>query len=117
METFHATVAFLTGLVVGSFLNVVIWRLPRGESLIVRFDEPTSISSLNLLQPINQARNRFITKVDLVFDDDDTLQVELDDSSREPPGQLLEFPERTVEKLEIEIVQGNASRKVTPWVL
>jgi len=33
METFHAGVAFLAGLVIGSFLNVVIWRLPRGESL------------------------------------------------------------------------------------
>jgi len=33
MEAFHASVAFLFGLVVGSFLNVVIWRLPRGENL------------------------------------------------------------------------------------
>jgi leader peptidase (prepilin peptidase)/N-methyltransferase len=33
METFHSVVAFLTGLVVGSFLNVVIHRLPRGENL------------------------------------------------------------------------------------
>lgn len=33
MEAFHATVALLFGLVVGSFLNVVIWRLPRGENL------------------------------------------------------------------------------------
>jgi leader peptidase (prepilin peptidase)/N-methyltransferase len=33
MEAFHATVACLFGLVVGSFLNVVIWRLPRGENL------------------------------------------------------------------------------------
>ncbi len=33
METFHATVAFVTGLMVGSFLNVVVWRLPRGENL------------------------------------------------------------------------------------
>ncbi|MGE0192015.1 MAG: A24 family peptidase [Planctomycetota bacterium] len=30
---FHAVVATVAGLVVGSFLNVVIWRLPRGESL------------------------------------------------------------------------------------
>ena len=33
METFHATVAFVTGLMVGSFLNVVVWRLPRGQNL------------------------------------------------------------------------------------
>lgn len=33
METFHATVAFITGLMVGSFLNVVIYRLPLGRNL------------------------------------------------------------------------------------
>ena len=30
---FSATVATLAGLMIGSFLNVVIWRLPRGENL------------------------------------------------------------------------------------
>lgn len=33
IEIFHASVALITGLMVGSFLNVVIWRLPRGENL------------------------------------------------------------------------------------
>ena len=32
-ENFRLIVSFLCGLVVGSFLNVVIWRLPRGENL------------------------------------------------------------------------------------
>jgi leader peptidase (prepilin peptidase)/N-methyltransferase len=27
-------VAFVLGLVVGSFLNVVLWRVPRGESIV-----------------------------------------------------------------------------------
>jgi leader peptidase (prepilin peptidase)/N-methyltransferase len=27
-------VAFVFGLVVGSFLNVVLWRVPRGESIV-----------------------------------------------------------------------------------
>ncbi|HZS03856.1 MAG TPA: prepilin peptidase [Blastocatellia bacterium] len=30
---FYAVVAFVFGLMVGSFLNVVIWRVPRGESI------------------------------------------------------------------------------------
>jgi leader peptidase (prepilin peptidase)/N-methyltransferase len=33
MEIFVLTVAGVAGLVVGSFLNVVIWRLPRGEMM------------------------------------------------------------------------------------
>ncbi len=33
MDVIHLVIALLFGLVVGSFLNVVIWRLPRGENL------------------------------------------------------------------------------------
>jgi leader peptidase (prepilin peptidase)/N-methyltransferase len=34
MEAFALAVAALAGMVVGSFLNVVVWRLPRGESVV-----------------------------------------------------------------------------------
>ncbi len=34
VETFELSVAFLTGLVIGSFLNVVIYRLPLGMDLV-----------------------------------------------------------------------------------
>ena len=34
MNAFTAVVAGLFGLVIGSFLNVVIWRVPRGESVV-----------------------------------------------------------------------------------
>ncbi len=34
MTTIFIVAAFILGAVVGSFLNVVIWRLPRGESLV-----------------------------------------------------------------------------------
>lgn len=34
MTTFAAVVCGLFGLLIGSFLNVVIWRVPRGESVI-----------------------------------------------------------------------------------
>jgi leader peptidase (prepilin peptidase) / N-methyltransferase len=34
MDPFVLSVAAITGTIVGSFLNVVIWRLPRGESLV-----------------------------------------------------------------------------------
>ncbi len=34
METVHLVYVLLFGMVVGSFLNVVAWRVPRGESII-----------------------------------------------------------------------------------
>src|SRR5690554_1442247 len=34
MDWFFALVSGLLGLLVGSFLNVVIWRVPRGESIV-----------------------------------------------------------------------------------
>lgn len=34
MSLFFASVAGILGLAVGSFLNVVIWRVPRGESIV-----------------------------------------------------------------------------------
>ncbi len=33
-HAFYIVFLFLLGACVGSFLNVVVWRLPRGESLI-----------------------------------------------------------------------------------
>jgi len=34
LYTYWAVMAFLFGAIVGSFLNVVVWRLPRGQSLV-----------------------------------------------------------------------------------
>jgi leader peptidase (prepilin peptidase)/N-methyltransferase len=34
LTAFVVVVAFVFGLVLGSFLNVVLWRVPRGESLV-----------------------------------------------------------------------------------
>jgi len=34
MDAYWITMLFLLGACVGSFLNVVVWRLPRGESIV-----------------------------------------------------------------------------------
>ena len=34
-STFVVVVAFVLGTVIGSFLNVVLWRMPRHESIVV----------------------------------------------------------------------------------
>jgi prepilin signal peptidase PulO-like enzyme (type II secretory pathway) len=34
LDTFLIVIAFVLGALVGSFLNVVLWRVPRGESIV-----------------------------------------------------------------------------------
>ncbi len=34
VDTFWILMAFVLGALVGSFLNVVLWRVPRGESIV-----------------------------------------------------------------------------------
>ena len=34
LDAFVIVIAFVFGLLVGSFLNVVLWRVPRGESIV-----------------------------------------------------------------------------------
>ena len=34
LDAFVIGIAFVSGLLVGSFLNVVLWRVPRGESVV-----------------------------------------------------------------------------------
>ncbi|MGI9579209.1 MAG: alpha-(1-_3)-arabinofuranosyltransferase domain-containing protein, partial [Microthrixaceae bacterium] len=75
------------------------WRVgafdePRGEFLEVELDEPITVSELNLLQRQPPA-DRWITEVELLFDDDEQLRVPLGEESLVEPGQLIEFGSRT----------------------
>ncbi len=88
------------------------WRVgavddPIGEHLDIRLDEPVTTDRIGVLQPVNLVRNRWITRARLTFDGDEQVEVDLDDSSRIAPGQVLEFPERTFEHLRIEVLDTN----------
>ena len=48
-------VLFVLGLCVGSFLNVVIWRVPRGESVVRVVPHPSSEAAR-----ANAANNRLV---------------------------------------------------------
>jgi hypothetical protein len=86
---------------VGSFSPV------EGEKLDVDLAAPVTTDHLRLLQPITGPRNRWMTRVRLRFDGDQTMDVDLGDSSRQQPGQRIDFGTRTFQSLEIEVLADN----------
>jgi len=81
------------------------WRVaafddPVGEFLRLVVDEPLTTDRIGLLQ-VQGPKNRHLTQVTLRFDDSDEVTVELTDASRTPPGQIVEFEERTFTELEV----------------
>jgi arabinofuranan 3-O-arabinosyltransferase len=80
----------------------------RGERLRLALDHPTTTDRIRLLQPITGDSNRTLTKVQVRLDDGPALLVDLDDTSRTSPGQLVTFPEQAVSSVDIEIVADTA---------
>ncbi len=80
-----------------------------GEKLIIDLDSPVTTDTVNLLQPINLERSRWITKARLTFDDRESMVVDLDDISRDESGvgQDVAIGSRTFSKLTIEVVEAN----------
>ena len=78
-----------------------------GERLVVTLDQPVTTDHLTLLQPTTGPRNRWMTKVRLRFDGGDTLDVDLDDSSRAAPGQRIDIGPRTFHTLELTVTGDN----------
>lgn len=81
------------------------WRVaafddPVGEFIRLETDEPVTTDRIGLLQ-VQGPKNRHMTRVTLRFDDADEIEVELTDASRTPPGQLVEFGQRTFSVLEV----------------
>lgn len=76
---------------------------PIGQYIRLQLDGPITTDHINLVQPINGGRNRWITKVDLVFDGHTKVSAVLDASSRSAAGQTLSFGPRRFTTLEIRI--------------
>lgn len=86
------------------------WRVaamddPVGEFIQVDLDSTRQLDHITLLQPTFGIANRSIREVRITFDssDDSALEVVLDESSMEMPGQRIEFEERAVSTVRIEI--------------
>ena len=78
-----------------------------GQKIRVDLDDPITTDHVNLVQPLNGARDRYITKVQLRFDGGAPVDVELDASSRTATGQTISFPPRHFRRLEIEVTGSN----------
>lgn len=87
---------------VGAFSDV------RGERLRIDLDEPVEVGSLDVVQPLNGPRNRFITRVEVYLDGESAGVFDLDGSSRTEKGQRLDLRgNRSFSRLELEVVADN----------
>ena len=80
----------------------------RGERIDLHYSKPTTADRVRLTQVTNGARNRYITKVRLRFDDGHPVDADLAVQSRDDPGQVVTFPKRTFRKLSVEIRADSA---------
>ena len=82
-----------------------------GERIVIELDEPVTTDHVNLVQPLNGDRNRWITRATLRFDDGDDVTVDLGDESRTAEGQTVEFPRRSVSRLELVVEDDNVGSR------
>jgi arabinofuranan 3-O-arabinosyltransferase len=92
------------------------WRVaavddPTGERLIIDLVDPVTTDQITLTQPTTLFRNRWITEVRLHFADQPPVDVTLGAESRQAPGQVVTFDERTFEHLEIEILATDVGKR------
>lgn len=85
------------------------WRVggpdPAGERLTLELDAPVTADGVTLVQPQDGPRDRVLTAVRLRLDGGEPTTVTLGEESLERGGQRIPFPERSVRRLEIELVE------------
>jgi hypothetical protein len=84
----------------------------RDERIRVTLTKPITADHVNLLQPTNRGRDRYITQVGLTFDGKDHVNANLGPASRalSGPGQTVPFGRRTFQTLEIRVNAVNDKR-------
>jgi hypothetical protein len=82
-----------------------------GQKIRVDLDHAITTDHVNLVQPINGARDRYITKVQLRFDGGRPVDADLDGSSRTATGQTITFAPRHFHRLEIEATGSNLGNR------
>jgi arabinofuranan 3-O-arabinosyltransferase len=88
-----------------------------GEQLYLDLASPVTTDHVNLLQPINLERTRWITRAKLSFDGggqpSSSIEIDLDERSRDESGagQDVSFPSRPFQKLTIEVLDTNLGKQ------
>ncbi|HTD51222.1 MAG TPA: alpha-(1-_3)-arabinofuranosyltransferase family protein, partial [Acidimicrobiia bacterium] len=82
-----------------------------GQVIRLQLTAPITTDHVNLVQPLNGPRNRWITNVELIFDNKSTMSVALDASSRTAAGQTITFGPRRFSTFEIKITDLNDHRR------
>src|SRR5262249_35249428 len=76
----------------------------------IDLDGPITTGRVNLVQPLANGQNRWITDAVLKFDGGNAVPVKLDPSSRTAAGQTFTFPKRTFRPMSITIVRASDHR-------
>jgi arabinofuranan 3-O-arabinosyltransferase len=83
------------------------------EKLFIDLDRAVTTDHLNLLQPINLERTRWMTKIKMTFDrgtpNEWSTEVDMQDISRDESGvgQDVTFPSRTFQNVTFEVLESN----------
>ncbi len=82
----------------------------RGQRINIDLEGPITTDHVNLVQPLNGGRNRWITQIELRFDGGRAFPVTLDPSSRTIGGQTVAFGRRTFQHLDVTVKQTSDAR-------
>lgn len=88
--------------------SVGVFSDARGETLRLTYDEPITTDVIRIQQMAPEDSNRAITRLRLIFDGADSVDVDLAPESRETPGQTFPIEERTFTRLEATILADSA---------
>jgi hypothetical protein len=83
-----------------------------GQRIVVTLDAPITTDHVNLLQPTNRGRQRYITQIAMTFDGTHRVNASLGPASRalSGPGQTVTFPKRTFRTFAITVTSVNDKR-------
>lgn len=85
-------------------------ELATGETLKITLDHPVTTNTVTFVQPQTGEPNRSITNITMRFDGKAPLPVAMTKASLTPPGQVVTFPTKTFQTLEVTVTGVTGSK-------